>query len=305
MLEKKLTQEKKLLDLYTQGENISLYLKDNQKEYNSSQIIELSYDLQAGTYIKALENKDLYKHKIDYSKQISKVINDLCKSTPPCEIMEIGVGEATTLKGVIENMSKDISFYGFDISFSRLLYAKKFLSKNKLFNVDLCIAEFLNLPYLDNSIDIVYTSHSIEPNRGKEEEILKELYRVANKYIILLEPAYELTNDENRARMDKYGYCKGLKQKALELGYEVIKHELFPYSANPSNPTAITIIKKNTKEKKPDLVYADPKYKSALKKFDEVYFSEDRLCIYPIINNIPCLRVQNAITASKYEIFNT
>jgi ubiquinone/menaquinone biosynthesis C-methylase UbiE len=36
-----------------------------------------------------------------------------------------------------------------------------------------------SLPFLHNSIDIVYTSHSIEPNGGKENLLLKELYRVA------------------------------------------------------------------------------------------------------------------------------
>ena len=41
-----------------------------------------------------------------------------------------------------------------------------------------------------NSVDIIYTNHSLEPNGGREEVILKELLRVTNKYLILFEPIY-------------------------------------------------------------------------------------------------------------------
>ena len=33
----------------------------------------------------------------------------------------------------------------------------------------------MNIPLLDDSVDIVFTSHAIEPNRGREKQILKEL----------------------------------------------------------------------------------------------------------------------------------
>ena len=75
-----------------------------------------------------------------------------------------------------------------------------------------------NLPLLDNSIDIVYTSHSMEPNGGHEEELLAELYRVTNNYLILLEPAYEFASEEARARMRKHGYVTNLYETAKRLG---------------------------------------------------------------------------------------
>ncbi|MGO5065110.1 hypothetical protein [Clostridium sp. LCP25S3_F8] len=46
-------------------------------------------------------------------------------------------------------------------------------------------------PLKGNSIDIVYTSHFIQPNGRKEKETLMELYRITNKYLIILELAYE------------------------------------------------------------------------------------------------------------------
>ena len=35
---------------------------------------------------------------------------------------------------------------------------------------------------------------------------------------------------------------------------------------------------------------------------ENLYFSTESLVVYPIIKGIPCLRKENAILASKYEI---
>ena len=63
---------------------------------------------------------------------------------------------------------------------------------------------------LDNAIDVVYTSHSIEPNGGREEEALLELYRIAKKYVVLLEPCYEKASSAARKRMEKHNYITNL-----------------------------------------------------------------------------------------------
>ena len=287
---------------YKNGKNVSYEMKKvYQEENNTKEIIEMSYDLQSGSYIEGMKNKDYKKHKNEYSKELAKIIKNLCKVKT---VMEAGVGEGTTLSGVIQNLQKNIIFYGFDISLSRLFYAKKWLESLSLKNHSLCTGDLINIPFLDNSIDIVYTSHSIEPNRGQEKEILKELFRVTNKYLILLEPAYELTNDDNRKRMDYHGYCKNLLGTSESLGYEIVKNEIFKYSANELNPTAITIIKKNNNKKFKKNPFACPQTKSKIKKYKDGWYSNESLSIYPIIDNISCLRVENKILSTKYKKFN-
>jgi ubiquinone/menaquinone biosynthesis C-methylase UbiE len=33
---------------------------------------------------------------------------------------------------------------------------------------DLVVADLFHIPFADNSVDVVYTSHSLEPNGGRE-----------------------------------------------------------------------------------------------------------------------------------------
>ncbi|MDC0933412.1 class I SAM-dependent methyltransferase [Arcobacteraceae bacterium] len=294
---------KQLSKLFSQGINILQTMREDRNiDKNTAELIEVSYDLQTGSYQKKWSAKEREKHYNLFTKEISDIILSNCN---PDSIMEAGVGEATTFSGVLTNLPKEIKSYCFDISWSRLSYAQKWLEKKNLNNTTLCTGNLFNIPFLDNSVDVVYTFHSIEPNGGNEEPILKELYRVTNKYLILFEPDYENTTDENKKRMSSLGYCKGLVELSLQLGYHVIEQKKFLHNLNSENPTAVTIIKKdnpidtlNNKEN----IFACPKYNTPLVKneIDNVFFSEEALCVYPIIGNIPCLRKENSVFASKY-----
>jgi len=288
-----------LKNLYKKDINIINYLKENE-DLRTDEMIEISYDLQAGTYTKnILSNKDLENYYNDYTKELSEEIKSLCSFS---SILEAGVGEATTLANLLDKFN-NIKAYGFDISFSRLLYAKKYLDIKKHKNINLCTGNLYDIPFLDNSIDIVYTSHTIEPNGGGEIKILKELYRVTNKYLVLLEPAYEFASEEVKERMDHHGYCKNLKEYAEDLGYNVVKYQLFKYSANQNNPTAILIIEKNNKNIAQLNKFACAKYKTPLVRYNNEYlYSEDSLYLYPIVKGISMLRKENAILATNLEL---
>lgn len=153
----------------------------------------------------------------------------------------------------------------------------------------------------DNSIDVVYTSHSIEPNGGYEEPILRELFRITRKFLILLEPGYEIAGDEARRRMEAHGYCRNLKGTAESLGYRVLEHKLFPLTANPLNPTALTIIQKDATGEPPSHILACPRFKTPLEELGGMLFSPEALLVYPVVGGIPCLRIENGIVASKYK----
>lgn len=291
---------KYLKALYDQGKNISAVLREEkQLPYNTEEVIEISYDLQAGSYIDAMRDPKKIDYQKNYTAEIVKTVRSICD---PESVLEAGVGEATTLSGVLEGFGADVKGFGFDLSWSRVAYANRWLRSCNIRNAELCTGSLLHIPFADNSIDVVYTSHSIEPNGGLEEQIIKELLRVSRRFVVLLEPGYEFACDEGKARMNLHGYCKNLKAVAESLGCEILKHEPFTYTANPLNPTALTIIRKTiTPPPANPNILVCPKFKTPLEAVDGGLFSPEALVVYPILRGIPCLRIENGIFAGKYK----
>jgi hypothetical protein len=219
--------------------------------------------------------------------------------------MEVGVGEATILSPLFAKFDPDnyLEKFGFDISWSRTRYAKDYCKKFGV-NANLFSANLFNIPLPDNSIDIVYTSHSLEPNGGKEKEALKELYRVAAKYVVLLEPDYNNASPEGKSRMDKHGYVKNLDLHAKELGYEIIENKPLDVFINNLNPTGLTIIKKNNVELVNEPYFICPVSSMPLEKISNLYYSEISGLMYPIINDIGCFLQENAILGTHFKKFN-
>lgn len=294
--------QKELLERYNNGENISDLLRSEMNvSKNTENIIERSYDLQAGSYVQLMNDNEFRLKKDKYSARIAQVILEYIK---PTRILEAGVGEATTLANVcntIGNVCPEISAYGFDISWSRVMVANQWLESQNLKNVELSVGGLENIPYLDNSFDVVYTSHSIEPNHGKEREILKELLRVTASKLFLLEPAYEFVDESIKNRMNKHGYCRGLAKIAEDLGYKVIRNEMFDAETTPQNPTSLIIIEKGEERTESADVYACPVSKKPLAFKDNAWFCEQELTVYPQIKGIPYLRKENAIIASLFD----
>jgi ubiquinone/menaquinone biosynthesis C-methylase UbiE/uncharacterized protein YbaR (Trm112 family) len=289
----------KIKEIYSKGENMMEFLRNENSGGNDIESIMISYDFQAGSYIKiASENADYIGR---YTGAISSELNNL---KPFKSIIEVGVGEATLMTPLMKQLDPEnqLQKLGFDISWSRIRYGQ-FHSVNHNQKLNLFTANLFDIPLPDSSIDIVYTSHSLEPNGGNEKQALKELYRVANSYVLLLEPDYEGASLEARERMTKHGYVKNLAQHAKELGYEVVDDRSFQVFINNLNPTRLTIIKKNANTST-DAKFVCPITKTALIKINGHWYSSESGLLYPEIDGIPCLLEQQAILATQYLKFN-
>ena len=289
----------KIKSLYEEGGNIIQYLKsEDNRSFNTIEDILISYDFQSGSYIKEYYNNKEFKDQ--YSSAIAHVINKLGKFD---SIIEAGVGEATTLGVMLKSLDQQPKHaLGFDLSWSRIYYADNFVREQGFKSATLFTSDLFETPLKDNSIDVVYTSHALEPNGGKEKEALTELYRIAKKYVVLLEPCYEFASEEAKARMIKHGYVTKLLDTAKLLGYKVLEHRLFGISSNPLNPTGLLIIEKNGDSHDDDHAQlVCPISKTALTNFDNnVLYSRESLLAYPIIKGIPCLLKQNAVLAAHF-----
>lgn len=285
----------KINDLYINGgTNIIDYLKSIKgNEQNSIEDILISYDFQSGSYTKGyIDNPQARDIYID---EVFQHISTLEFNT----LMELGVGEATTLGLLMKKMPTIKEVYGLDLSWSRIKYANLFLQSlglrttNNLFTGDL-----FNIPLANDSIDLVYTNHSFEPNGGREKEALQEAYRVAKKYVVLIEPCYEIASLEGKRRMENLGYIQNLKGHIQDLGYKVILEEPIKSSLNKLNPSKIIIIKKKSNNESTG-IFMCPITKTNLTRFKTCYYSEDGMLAYPILEGIPCLIKDNAVVATK------
>lgn len=296
-----MTDNNFIKELYKKGINVSEFLRENHPEMDLQTVIRLSYEAQSGSYSAAMDDKPSFNQTITQSALLfSGIIQSYCN---PETLLEAGVGEGTTLYGMNLHLGLDpTQIYGFDISWSRLALGKAWLKKQRVSGVNFCTGNLLNIPFADNSFDVVYTCHSIEPNRGFEHDILKELYRVAGKYLFLFEPSYEFARSEGKLRMDRHNYVKYLDREADKLGYEILDYSLLD-SRQSRNPTSVIVIKKEPQATRSSVAYACPSTQSSLKLYDDYFFSPESLTAYPVLCGIPCLRIEDGIVAFYHDEF--
>jgi SAM-dependent methyltransferase len=287
---------------YASGANVTLHLQQELgASSNTPDIIEMAYDLQAGSYIAYA--KAQHAELEGYAAEMAGILAPYLD--PDVTILDVGCGELTTLTHVVNRLDVHRGrLMAFDISFSRLYvgrtYASSHMNGNAYSRLSLFTADMSEIPLPDKSIDLVISSHALEPNHGRETLLLREILRVARRHAVLFEPSYELNSDEGRARMDRLGYVRGLRVCATELGADLIDVIRLANIANPLNPTAAFILKSpsSVASSASELVFSDPGSNSPLINRDNYLFSPERGVSYPIIEGIPILRSSAAVLTS-------
>lgn len=307
-----------LKELYEKKINIMEYLRNNQNlDFNDEGIIKCSYDLQAGSYIQGYKNRSNKQVNIrykanNYELQVMDSLEydnlwyqsaaNILDSLSYSSILDAGTGEATTLHGIMTKVNNlPHRIIGVDISLSRILYANDFYkSECPNHNSDFVTGNIFELPFIDSAVDVIFTSHAVEPNTNNEKLILQELYRVAAKYVVLIEPSYNLGSEATKEHIIKHKYIKNLHSTALELGYNVIRYELFDISKDQNMSEVIIIEKNSSASVNKEDIYACPICKKSLKHHNNQLYCENCLLIYPVINNIPVLNKEYGILCSKF-----
>jgi len=289
-------------EAFQQGRNVMrLARRRGRGPKNSSEAILLAYDLQAGSYLQAYRKSPKRYEKI-YRQIAAFILRGLGTSARKSfSLLEIGVGDGTTLRGVLALLGKKVGkCLGFDLSWSRISVARSWLGARHA-GVELFVGTLFRMPLPDNSIDVVYTHHSLEPNGGREREALRECLRVARRCVVLIEPCYEKAGRTARQRMRYHGYVKNLAGNARKLGAKIMFHQLLSEPLNRLNPSGVLILKKGEtgKGRRKSLGTVCPVTHTTLKKRQGFLWSEQAKLAYPIFRGIPLLRPENAVIATR------
>ncbi|MGF1743302.1 class I SAM-dependent methyltransferase [Vibrio profundum] len=294
----------KAKQVYSEGGNITSFLREQFREsHNTSEIIEIAYDLQSGSYTK---HANLYREGSEMFAEglANKLRPHLNKHK---SLMDVGSGELTTLSLMLNHLDSCMSkVYSLDISWSRMYRGLEFFRENT-FSKDIKLTPFVadikQIPLSSKSIDIVTSVHALEPNGSNLPSLLKEMFRVTREKCILFEPSYELNSEDGKRRMDKLGYIKNIEGIVRKLGGNVLDVDLLDYSANRMNPTACYIIEPpnvDIVERHDEITFSVPGTDFLLKKYGSFLASPDTGLLFPKLKGIPILKHDSAILATSF-----
>ena len=284
---------------YAAGANVMAHARDTAGTSTNATLATLvAYDLQTGTYNALARRNPGMNEK--WCVQLAAMLAPFVKEADA--VLEAGCGEATTFAGVLARLPvAPARALGFDLSWSRCTEGRAWLAEQGT-EAELFVADLFRIPLADESVEVVYTSHSLEPNGGREVEALRELLRVTRRTLVLVEPAYELADEEARARMRQHGYVRGLREILERLGAKITRHELLGFSINPRNPSGLLVVEKSSSA----AAAASPAFQcplthTPLVNAGDAWVSERTGLVYPVLRGIPLLRPEHAVVASKFE----
>ena len=291
----------KLRQAYAKGENITKLLSEKNPELERQEVIEIAYDIQSGSYTKgALANPERLKR---YAREIYELSKDFIFEHD--SILDCGAGELTTLSALSQHLPEHTHLLACDISLSRLHVGRRFAERamrgDLALAIELFVADMGSMPLADRSVDVVFTSHALEPNHGREATLLQELLRIARRHLILFEPSWEHGSEAVQARMEEHGYVRDLPRHIEEAGGSLVSVKPLPHPLNPMNPTYCYIVEvanQGNRKESADPPFQCPRSGFPLQKCSNYWWSTEGGWAYPEIEGISCLRTNHAVLMS-------
>jgi len=286
-----------LVATYNNGTNISTYLSSNYPDLSLDQIIEITYTIQAGSYVQIAKDNNLFMAK-RAEAMLRKPLIDVLDSSNL--ILDCGTGELTSLVQLLRAYPLKSQILAYDGSLPRLIHGRAYAKEYAdpcIQNIRLFCGDSTLIPIASKSIDCCMSIHAIEPNGCQVNQILKELSRVSKEWVVLVEPIYELADSSQRARMDSLGYAKGILRALSLYGLEIVyQYPLEHFSGNLLNKSHLIIARHlsvSTITRSPS--YTCPVTNSCLSQFGPYLGGRNTPWSYPIFRNIPILKKGNGI----------
>jgi ubiquinone/menaquinone biosynthesis C-methylase UbiE len=207
-------------------------------------------------------------------------------------VLDCGTGEGTSIISILKKLGMQ-SGYAIDASISRVLWAQSNAAVAGI-DLNLAVSDIGQLPLNDNAVDVVVTVHALEPNHGLERELIKEMGRVARRFMFLIEPDFEKALKKQKERMMKLGYVRGLDDAINQNNFSILDKVSIVNNSNELNVAQVTIVDTGKAEQeKSNSSWIDPIYREELKPFMNGLRSTLGLW-FPLVNGIPLLRSTDA-----------
>lgn len=139
-------------------------------------------ELQPKKFLHAERTRFYWQTNHPYVSLKEKQLLEIVAGKEGDKILEVGCGEAANIVN-LESMGRKYRWYGMDISFDKI----KFCVSHKI--GDFLCADVINLPFRDNSFDVVFARDLLHHVDKRRENVIKEMIRVCRKKgkVILLE----------------------------------------------------------------------------------------------------------------------
>lgn len=185
--------------------------------------------------------KEIRWHYLDY---LFSEIKPLISESRPIKILEVGCGNCINLVSLKRELGKAVELYGIDISEERLNVARNYFTE-ALEGIKLYPCSITQTtPWRDSFFDVVFTMHCLEQIPYKSEIALREMYRLANKVLVMIEPVFELGNPAQRLYLINADRNRILLRTLRHLGYQITRLEPLNIQSNPVNQSSIIVVKK-------------------------------------------------------------
>jgi ubiquinone/menaquinone biosynthesis C-methylase UbiE len=258
-----------------------------------SEINSLQYDLQTGSYIKELKKTNKKDSKI-IDENALKIISYF-KKYKINSFLDFGTGECIRLFYLLKfNKISFNKIFACDTSLSRILLGKDFLKKELKASTFNKINFFCNgetMPLQNNSIDCVVSFAVFENfNLKMGYSYFDELYRVANKIIILVEPKSANITSKIRKRLNRYSLFNNL-DKILKNRKILFKEDTWNKTINSKIDYNVRIIEvnKNSKKKNNYKYYDTLTNEFYNSKYNFLHLKKSGKII-PVLNNVPVFK---------------
>lgn len=280
------------------GLNLMKTLQDYEGSgFSSSDAVELAYHFQSGSYVEHYR-----RSKDEREPFVAEIASHLLPLLDDgSSLLDCGAGELTTLAPLIAAIGKDLDVTALELSWSRLNIGRDFWRSDfrALATPSLVVGEIGNLPFDDQSFDVVLTVHALEPNRGREDELLAELLRVASRHVLLIEPNYDRESEAVQERMNFHSYVRGIEKSLSQLSERsTISVTRLQNSVNTLNPSWAFLISKGSERNFPDSSQKRlrcPNTGYRLAETNAWMVARETPLRYPIASGIPLLRAENAL----------